>query len=187
MMTIVRKIPAPVLTPLWRGRASLMPAPVQARGADGALISVSIAPAALHDRARHPLPDAILLGMPVPARCAMARGFWRSRYRPLVEAAYPGSLADCAQCDAPAPPLEAVVWQLADDPQTYGEHVGAWIVVDGTLANELTEPVASCEEVQRQADALNAEDVYAEWYRHWFLLRWEGLDVPDENWIRDAA
>ena len=187
MMTIVRKIPAPVLTPLWRGRASLMPAPVQARGADGALISVSIAPEDLNDSARERLLDEILRVMPVPARCAMARGFWRSRFRPLVEAAYPGSLADCAQCDAPAPPLEAVVWQLADDPQTYGEHAGAWIVVDGTLANELTEPVASCEEAQRQAGALNAADVHAEWYRHWFLLRWEGLDGPGENWIRDAA
>ena len=103
------------------------------------------------------------------------------------EQSKPGSVAECDRMDGPEPEVEDVVWQLADDPQTYGEDAGAWSVVDGTLANELTEPVASCEEVQRQADALNAEDVYAEWYRHWFRLRWEGLDVQGENWIRGAA
>jgi len=95
---------------------------------------------------------------------------WRAALDPALCVVLPGSDADLVELHAPASPVAAEPWQLADDEQTYGEQAAHWIVVDGSWTHDLSDPVPTEEDAQRLADAINAADPVAEAHRHWFAI-----------------
>lgn len=162
-----------VLTRVFEGTFSHFPPDVREAARDGYLVSVSVAPDDLVDNVRERLLDDVVRAINGPERPSVHDRDQevRRRFRASVEKAVPGSCAKQVEPLAPAPPIDAQPWQLARDPQAYGQHAGWWIVVDGTLAHELSEPVPTHALAQRIADGINAADPTAEWHRHWFVLR----------------
>lgn len=69
---------------------------------------------------------------------------------------------------ADAPPASFVPWQLADDPGTYGDKAGWWLVVSPDFEDEIAGPFATREECDRiiaeleQGRAEAAADPYPE-------------------------
>lgn len=162
-----------VLTRVFEGTFSHFPPAVCELARDGYLVSVSVAPEDLVDNVRERLLDDVVRAINGPERPAVheSNQELRTFFRSAVEKAVPGSCAKQVEPLAPAPPIDAQPWQLADDVVSYGQHAGWWIVVDGTHVNELAEPVPTRELARHIADGINAADPTAEWHRHWFVLR----------------
>ncbi|GBQ21552.1 hypothetical protein AA0472_0486 [Acetobacter estunensis NRIC 0472] len=162
-----------VLTRVFEGTFSHFPPAVREAARDGYLVSVSVAPGDLVDNVRERLLDDVVRAINGPERPAVHESnqelralFWNA-----VEKAVPGSCAEHVQPLAPAPPIDAQPWQLADDVEEYGQQAGWWIVVDGTHANELSDAMPTRALAQHIADGINAADPTVEWHRHWFVLR----------------
>lgn len=140
-----------------------------------ALVSVSIAPDDTCADVRRRLVEDLIRARHPQDWLQDRDAPWSEIYAPLAEAAFPGCADQPADTNAPPPPLGARPWQLAPDPQAYGDHAGWWIVVDATGARELGDGVyETMDEAEAEAERLNEADPRAEWYRHWFAIRSAG-------------
>jgi len=163
-----------LLVPICRGMPTQCRAAIELHSAEQIVVAVRIYPWTMTDRARTDLNDAVIdLVTSEPERCADLGLYseWTRALEPAITACYPGSPTALADPLALESKCNALPWQLADDPATYGAQAGHWIVVDGSLDREVEEECYPTEaEAQAAADRINAEDPLTEQYYHWFAL-----------------
>lgn len=163
-----------LLIPICRGMPSQCQPELEVHSVEQIVVAVPIYPWTMTDRARTDLNDAVInLVTSERERCADLGLYreWTRALEPTITACYPGSPAAVADPLALESKCNALPWQLADDPATYGAQAGHWIVVDGSLDQEIDEDCYPTEaEAQEAADRINAEDPLTEQYHHWFAL-----------------
>jgi len=160
-----------VLKALCRGTATVCAEAT--RSCDEPVVAIPVHAWTTIEQARVALLDAVVHRLTTPLEREADPTHWqrwRAALDPALCLALPGSDADLLELHAPASPVAAEPWQLADDEQTYGGHAGHWIVVDGSWTHDLSDAVPTEEEAQRLADAINAADPVAEAHRHWFAI-----------------
>jgi len=167
-----------LIVPICRGMPTQCQPELDVYSTDHIVVAVPIYPWTMTDRARTDLNDAVINLVTSEAERCDDPGLYREWTRalePAITTCYPGSPFDVADGLALESKCNAVPWQLADDPATYGAQAGHWIVVDGSLDQEIDEESYPTEtEAQAAADRINAEDPLIEQYHHWFALHLSG-------------